>query len=264
MTEEHGAPSWSSGRLGGGDIPASDAPQRPRRSARSVAGTAARWTGTGLMALAGLGLLGAAGTIVAEHEAELASIAAPAKDARQHAKDLRTAEASLPDEATAKRALSVAQESATRAAELQNSYLTARAPLSLDGIPTQELQPDGKTKVFTEEERIKMAEDRRADETAGVSRSLASLFDPLSTDADGLDASSDWALGSEALSGADGLWDAHWTASSALQILADGTTPFVWELVSSDGSVLAWATADYDHKTTRFSDLVVSTAEKGV
>ena len=74
MTEEHGAPSWSSGRLGGGDTAASDAPQRPRRSARSVAGTAARWTGAGLMALAGLGLLGAAGTVVAEHEAELASI----------------------------------------------------------------------------------------------------------------------------------------------------------------------------------------------
>lgn len=259
MVEEHGAPSWSSGMLSGGD----PSPGRPKRRARSVAGAAARWTGTALMTLAGLGLLGAAGMVAAEHEADLASIAAPGKEARQEAKDLRAAEAALPDAATAKRALAVAQETSSRVAELQTSYLAARSPLSLDGIPTQELQPDGRTKVFTEEERIAMAEELRGDATDGVARSLASLFSDASTDGDGLDASSDWAAADEALSSSDGLWDARWTASQALQILPDGTTPVVWELTAADGSVLAWATASYDHTTTRLSGLVLSTSEKG-
>lgn len=56
---------------------------------------------------------------------------------------------------------------------------------------------------------------------------------------------------------------ARWTASQALQILPDGTTPVVWELTAADGSVLAWATASYDHTTTRLSGLVLSTSEKG-
>ena len=257
MAEDSGRRSWSAPdaqRVN--DTPRAE--QRRRR--RPTAGSVARWTVTGLLLASSVVVVGFAGGAQTEREAAVSQGLEGLSEARAASAEAERLQAALPDAKKASRLLSrMATETAT-ITDTQNTYVQEAGPLSLDGIAVDRQEPTGKIIVYTEEERTAMAQERRDERLLDLDRSLRTFFDRSSTDDEGVNAASDWTGLVEGLSGMEGVGSAVWTATIPSSFDDEQTATVVWTLRSADGTVLAWATADYRFADGRFGDLRVMSA----
>lgn len=257
MAEDNGRRSWSAPRAQG----AVDAPGLEKRQRRRpTAGSVVRWTVTGLLLASSVVVVGFAGGAQTERDAAVSQGLEGLAEARAASAEAERLQSALPDAKKASRLLSrMATETGT-ITEVQNTYVQEAGPLSLEGIPVDRQEPTGAIVVYTEEERTAMAQERRDERLLDLDRSLRTLFARASTDDDGINAATDWTGLVEGLSGTEGVGSAVWTATIPSSFDDEQTATVVWTLRSADGTVLAWATADYRFADGRFGDLRVMSA----
>lgn len=260
MTDDHPEAGWVKSDLFASNTPVSN---QPKRSAKAVAGTVARWTGVTVLTLGSLGLFGIAGMIDAEQNAQLEALAEDLPSANQRINSAVKMQEDLPTPIAAERMLNRATADAEGVAAAQTQYLVHAGPLSLEGIPVDELQPDGKTYVFTEEERIEMAEKRRAEGIKGLDRQLTQFFAATSVDDEDFNAAGSWLDAVSGLGDQEGVPTYVWTASPVIGFDEYRMAPVTWTLSDADDKVIAWATAEYRIADGRFIDLTIYTAEEG-
>lgn len=267
-------------RLSKGDAPV--APKKPRRTKaqrRVLIGRIARWTGTGLAGLGALVLFAMAGSISSYHTNEMVEQYTSVTDQENRLRAASQAERELPEGQQGSRNLDAALGSAKTVSDIQNIYLTETGPVSLDGIPTAEVQtgrepdddeyicsepaPGTRAKTYTEEERLECAERRRADVLSGQGRKLETYFAQSALDQSGFTAATPWHESVPTLPDAKTttLKGYTWTPSSEAVFDEHGNISVTWTLSDDKGATAALLTGVYDPVSKKFGSLTLAVAE---
>ena len=229
--------------------------RRPRR--RPTLGGVLRWSATGALCVGALVLFAAAGSISETHEADLRERGEGIADARDRIMAAEIGVETVPAEAVAKGWLLAATTVGETITKVQNTFAVNTGPLDLTDIPVEVMTPIGLIQVYTEDERIAMAEEVRASKINGLDRQLLPLFTPESTDPTGMNAASNWALGLSSFEDDATLAGYTWSSPAVGWFDQSGHSRVVWELRTPDGDLTAWAVATFDHKAVKFTDLAV-------
>lgn len=235
-------------------------PMRPK----SRWGAPLRWSGVGALLVASVLLLGVAGSVGVDNEAELAQ-GVPAIKAdieRTIAAEDDLANMFTIDEATL--LLDQMVMVGGNVAKLQNTYLAEAGPLTLEGIPKVE---GGDTSSFdrtlTEDERWELAKTQRENTLLSLSQRLMPYFTSNTDEsAKGFVPASNWFQALETKGLVAG--DYQWSTAAPKVFSPEGTVEMVWELRSKDGNKLAgWVSAHFEPIPKKLMDARIGTVLTG-
>jgi hypothetical protein len=248
----------------------------PRRSAgrlKAVLIGIVYWSTTVLVALGAWVLMAAAGSISAQHQADLEERAQDGFGAQDRIAAAEQGLEGLPRSEEAQRWLLQATTAGESVAEAQNTFLDHTGPIDVGDLPEQTPRlgerdecapylddPPPRGRDYTEEERIACAEGLRESAVGGLERKLTPHFAAGARDSDGFNAVSQWHSSVPTLDDDASLAGYTWTTHQAQVFEEDTAIRMVWTLTEDEtGRTVAWLRGEYDPGVKKFDHLVLGT-----